>query len=217
MTPQAFAAAYLSTAQQVSAGTGIAAGVLLAQWANETDWGTAWAGAPNNLGNIRCGPGGAIQSCYATLADFAAAAIATWHNGYYGAVLAAVGPDAQLATICASPWSSGHYGGSLAAFYAPLAAYSYGVGTVGALDEKWLTDADLRLTAFLGIASGTTPPVTIADLLAAIKAQATAAPLDQAAINLAVMAAFAPFKVELDAVAGDVATVKRLIEKDLAP
>ncbi len=207
MTPQAFAAAYLPTAHTVSAGTGIDAGVLLAQWANETDWGTAWAGAPNNLANIRCGPGGAIESCYATLADFAAAAIATWHNGYYGAVLAAVGVDAQLAAICASPWSAGHYGGSLTSFYAPLAGYSYVVGTVGALDEKWLTDVGTRVADL---------EQRVPALQAAVAAIAVPA-LDQAALNLAVMAAFAPFKVELDAVAGDVATVKRLIEKDLAP
>jgi hypothetical protein len=117
MTPQQFAGAYLHTAQLVTAGTGIDAYVLLAQWANETDWGNVVIG--NNLANIRCSPTTFCQ--YATLEDFAQACIATFHNGYYGAVLAATTPVAQLAAIVASPWDSGHYGGSLAAFYFPPA------------------------------------------------------------------------------------------------
>lgn len=51
---------------------------------------------------------------------------------------------------------------------------------------------------------------------AAIGAPA-AAIVDQAALTAAVIAAMAPLKAELDAIAGDVATTKRLIEKDLAP
>lgn len=121
MTPQQFLNTYQSTAKAVSAGTGIDFVVLLAQWANETAWGTAWAGAPYNLGNIRNGPSGSIIS-YASLQEFVTACIATWHNGYYTAVLAARTPADQLAAICASPWSSGHYGGSLASFYDPLRA-----------------------------------------------------------------------------------------------
>ncbi len=116
MTPANFAGNYGATADQVAAGTGIDPIVLQAQWANETAWGTVVVG--NNLGNIRCSSTTFCQ--YATLADFAVACIATWHNGYYGAVLSATTADAQLAAICASPWSSGHYGGSLAAFYTPL-------------------------------------------------------------------------------------------------
>jgi hypothetical protein len=119
MTPAQFAARYRATAGTVSAGTGIDPMVLLAQWANETAWGTVVAG--NNLGNIRCSP---TTFCrYATLDDFAAACVATFHNGFYGAVLAAGTAEAQLAAICASPWSSGHYGGNLHPFYDPLEAY----------------------------------------------------------------------------------------------
>ncbi len=115
MTPAAFAATYGSTARAVSAGTGIDPVVLLAQWANETQWGTQVSG--NNLGNIRCGTG----FCqYATLADFAAACIATFHNGFYGPVLSARTAEAQLAAIVASPWAAGHYGGNLHPFYDPL-------------------------------------------------------------------------------------------------
>jgi hypothetical protein len=103
----------------VSAGTGIDPVVLLAQWANETAWGSVVIG--NNLGNIRCSP---TTFCrYATLGDFATACVATWHNGNYAAVLAAVGAEAQLAAVCASPWSSGHYGGNLHPFYDPLEVY----------------------------------------------------------------------------------------------
>lgn len=116
MTPQQFADAYLHTAQLVTAGTGINAYVLLAQWANETDWGNVVVG--NNLGNIRCSPTTFCQ--FATLEDFAQTCIATFHNGYYAAVLAAVTPAEQLAAIVASPWDAHHYGGSLAAFYTQL-------------------------------------------------------------------------------------------------
>ncbi len=116
MTPEQFAAAYFSTADKVKAGTGIDPTVLLAQWSNETAWGTAVFA--NNLGNIRCTPTAFCQ--YATLDDFANGCIATFHNGFYAAVLAATTPLAQLAAIVASPWSSGHYGGSLLAFYLPL-------------------------------------------------------------------------------------------------
>jgi hypothetical protein len=65
MTPAEFAAKYNSTAHAVGRGTGIDNVVLLAQWANETAWGTVVVG--NNLGNIRCSP---TTFCrYATLDD----------------------------------------------------------------------------------------------------------------------------------------------------
>jgi hypothetical protein len=119
MTPAQFAGAYNATAHSVGRGTGIDNVVLLAQWANETAWGTVVVG--NNLGNIRCSP---TSFChYASLDDFAAACIATFHNGLYGPVLAATTARAQLAAIVASPWSSGHYGGSLDAYYQPLEVY----------------------------------------------------------------------------------------------
>ena len=119
MTPAQFAATYNPTAQLVGRGTGIDNVVLLAQWANETAWGTVVVG--NNLGNIRCSP---TTFCrYATLDDFATACIATFHNGFYNAVLAATTPEAQLAALVASPWSANHYGGNLHPFYDPLEAY----------------------------------------------------------------------------------------------
>lgn len=119
MTPTQFIAAYLSTAQKVSTGTGIAPVTLLAQWANETGWGTSWAGAPNNLGNIE--NNGKVVA-YPSLDAFAQACIDTFHNGFYNAVLAAQIPIDQLNAIVASPWSAGHYGGSLMSFYQPIFA-----------------------------------------------------------------------------------------------
>src|SRR5712671_1118571 len=119
MTPAQFAATYNPTAQLVGQGTGIDNVVLLAQWANETAWGTVVVG--NNLGNIRCSP---TTFCrYATLDDFANACIATFHNGFYNAVLSATTAEDQLAALVASPWSSNHYGGTLHPFYDPLEAY----------------------------------------------------------------------------------------------
>src|SRR2546423_14520360 len=118
MTPAEFAATYNPTAHAVGDGTGIDNVGLLAQWANETAWGTVVVG--NNLGNIRCSP---TTFCrYATLDDFAAACIATFHNGSYNSVLAAKTAEAQLAALVASPWSSSHYGGNLHPFFDPLEA-----------------------------------------------------------------------------------------------
>jgi hypothetical protein len=109
ITPPDFASTYAPYADAVSHGTGIDAGVLLAQWGVETAWGNAINNL-NNLGNIRCSPTTFCQ--YATLDDFVLACIATWHNGFYGAVLAATGapPADQIAAIGQSPWSGQHYG-----------------------------------------------------------------------------------------------------------
>jgi hypothetical protein len=104
-----FHAAYAETARLVARGTGILPNVLLAQWAVETAWGEA-VNNRCNLGNIRCSR---VTFCqYATLDDFAAACVATWHNGNYPNVLGAGTAAAQLDAIAASPWSSDHYGGS---------------------------------------------------------------------------------------------------------
>ena len=111
MTPSEFALAYRLQSDIVSAGTGIDALVLLAQWGLETDWGNA-INNQNNLGNIRCVfnwpcVGGFAQ--FPSLTMFCSEAIATWHNGFYANVLSAVGPAAQIAAIGASPWDAGHY------------------------------------------------------------------------------------------------------------
>ena len=111
MTPADFAHTYRPEAIEVETATGIEADVLLAQWGVETGWGSA-INNRNNLGNIRCFggwpcAGGFAQ--FASLNDFVSAAVQTWHNGYYAAVLAAVGPAAQLRAIGASAWDAGHY------------------------------------------------------------------------------------------------------------
>jgi hypothetical protein len=144
VTPAQFAAAYNDTARAVGSGTGLDNVVLLAQWANETAWGTVVNG--NNLGNIRCSP---TTFCrYASLADFATACIATFHNGYYNAVLAATTAEAQLAAIVASPWSSGHYGGNLHPYYDPLEAYEMTPAQDAALTEALAGVRDLNGALF---------------------------------------------------------------------
>jgi hypothetical protein len=175
MTPAQFAGAYNATARTVSDGTGIDNVVLLAQWANETAWGTVVVG--NNLGNIRCSPTTFCQ--YATLADFAIACIATFHNGFYNAVLAATTPQTQLAALVASPWSSNHYGGSLDSFYQPLEAYEMTpaqdatlteiLANVRAASHGWFYRDDdpvaapyaAEVTAKLKAAMANPPPATV--------------------------------------------------------
>src|SRR6267143_4271348 len=144
MTPAQFAATYGTTARTVSDGTGIDSAVLLAQWANETAWGTVVFG--NNLGNIRCSPTSFCR--YATLDDFAAACIATFHNGFYNAVLAATTAEAQLAALVASSWSSNHYGGTLRPFYDPLEAYEMTPAQDAALTEALAGVRDLNGALF---------------------------------------------------------------------
>ncbi len=111
VTPQAltFIANFGGVADQVAAGTGLSRWALLVQWAKETATGTQISNR-NNLGNIRCSSTSFCQ--YATLTDFGDAAIATWHNGFYGGVLATAGKPVrtQLLAIGASPWDAGRYG-----------------------------------------------------------------------------------------------------------
>jgi hypothetical protein len=177
MTPHEFHDSYRPTADAVGRGTGIDAIVLLAQWANETAWGTVVIG--NNLGNIRCS---STSFCrYPSLAAFAAACIATWHNGFYGSVFAAQGAEAQLAAICASPWSSGHYGGNLHPFYDPLEAYELTPD-----EHKALFDVTVAL-----LRNPVTPGVDYltwwqaqSDKLDALKAQIAAIPATGGPVNL---------------------------------
>jgi len=186
VVPTYFQTVYMPEADAVSHGTGIDPYVLLAQWGRETGWGSV-VNNQNNLANIRCPshPGGPYDSfCqYPTLGDFALACIATWHNGYYAAVLAAVGAETQMAAICASPWDSGHYGGSLQPDY-------------DLLEVSLMSDAQYTsLQATLGNVRATqaAQSVTLAAVAAAIAHitiaagglnQAQAAELDEAAAEL---------------------------------
>lgn len=117
MTPaaQAFIANYGGVADQVAAGTGLSRWALLVQWGVETALGTRIFNR-NNLANIRCSPTTFCQ--YATLDDFARDCIATFHNGFYNAVLATAGQPVrnQLLAIGASPWDAGHYGQSVCGY-----------------------------------------------------------------------------------------------------
>ncbi len=197
MTPAEFAANYGACARTVSDGTGIDSAVLLAQWANETAWGTAVAG--NNLGNIRCSPTSFCQ--YASIDDFAAGCIATFHNGFYNAVLAATTPAAQLAAIVASPWSSGHYGGSLQSFYDLLEVYEL---TPAQAAQLSIIHAGL----FGQDPSVLTPPIqdrlkSMNDLLSKL-----APPASPATVDLTpVLNAIAAVKADVDALAAKVASL----------
>ena len=172
MNPAAFQSTYLPQALTVESQTGIWRSALLCQWAVETAWGSAIYNA-NNLGNIRCSPTTFCQ--YSSLSEFCDAAIATWHNGNYSAVLYGAPistPSETMVLIGQSPWDAGHYnngegpGSSLLAAYKELPM----ANTVGDLAQEWLSDVNARQASFLGIESGTTAPVTAPELLAAIKA-----------------------------------------------
>ena len=211
MTPAEFAGAYNATARTVSDGTGIDNVVLLAQWANETAWGTVVVG--NNLGNIRCSPTTFCQ--YATLADFATACIATFHNGLYNAVLAATTPQAQLAAIVASPWSANHYGGSLDSFYLPLEAYEMTPAQDAALTEVLNGTRDLNLALFYG--PGTPNPANNFSTLLDGKLKAAEATGPPATVDLTpVLAAIAQVQTALGALATAVTAIKAKTDKDLA-
>jgi hypothetical protein len=209
MTPAEFAATYNPTAHAVGRGTGIDNVVLLAQWANETAWGTVVVG--NNLGNIRCSP---TTFCrYATLDDFVTACIATFHNGYYNSVLAATTAEAQLAALVASPWDSGHYGGTLHPFYDPLEAYE-----MTPAESNTLMQVYYLLTSGIDTypgSPGTRPIITKAEtdgILAAIKA----IPPGGTADLQPVLTAIAQVQTAMTALQTAVTAIKVKTDKDLA-
>lgn len=142
MTPKAFVKAYRAGAVLASKATGILPGVILAQWANESGWGTSGLAVKcHNLAGIRyyshagtTNAGG--FSCYAYIMPngindghtaFVTDYIATIKLPYYRKVRKAVGAAAQIAALGASPWSASHYGkpagAHLLTFYHALAAY----------------------------------------------------------------------------------------------
>jgi hypothetical protein len=208
MTPADFAATYRPTAKTVSQGTGIDDVVLLAQWANETAWGTQVFG--NNLGNIRCSP---TTFCrYATLDDFAQGCIATFHNGFYNGVLSATTAEAQLAAIVASPWSSAHYGGTLHPFYDPLEAYEMTPGESATLSQIYYL-LTTGIDSYPGVA-GTRPIITKAEtdaILAALKAQ------PPGSVDLKpVLDAIAQVQTALTNLQTAVTAIKAKTDKDLA-
>lgn len=216
MTPADFAAAYRATAELVSQGTGIDDVVLLAQWANETAWGTQVFG--NNLGNIRCSP---TTFCrYASLDDFANACIATFHNGLYQPVLAAATAEAQLAAIVASPWSSNHYGGNLHPFYDPLEAFEMTPSESATLAQVYylLTSGIDSYPGNPGTRPIITKPETDA-ILAAIKAIPSGSGTDLKPVLAAiaqVQTAVTALQAAVTALQTAVTAIKAKTDKDLA-
>ena len=210
MTPAQFAAAYNSTAQAVGRGTGIDNVVLLAQWANETAWGTVVVG--NNLGNIRCSP---TTFCrYASLGDFVTACIATFHNGYYNAVLAATTAEAQLAALVASPWDSNHYGGTLHPFYDPLEAYEMTPAQDAALTEALNGVRDINGALFY---PPTDPTYGNFAKLFEAKLKAAAANPPPATVDFTpVLNAIAQVQTAMTALQAAVTAIKAKTDKDLA-
>jgi hypothetical protein len=210
VTPAQFADAYNDTALAVGGGTGIDNVVLLAQWANETAWGTVVNG--NNLGNIRCSPTSFCR--YATLADFANACIATFHNGYYNAVLAATTAEAQLAAIVASPWASGHYGGNLHPYYDPLEAYEMTPAQDAALTEALNGVRDLNGALFYPV---TDPKYGTFAKLFEGKLKAAAANPPPATVDFKpVLDAIAQVQTALVTLQTAVTAIKAKTDKDLA-
>ena len=210
MTPAQFAAAYNPTAQAVGRGTGIDNVVLLAQWANETAWGTVVVG--NNLGNIRCSP---TTFCrYASLGDFVTACIATFHNGYYNAVLAATTAEAQLAALVASPWDSNHYGGTLHPFYDPLEAYEMTPAQDAALTEALNGVRDINGALFY---PPTDPTYGNFAKLFEAKLKAAAANPPPATVDFTpVLNAIAQVQTAMTALQAAVTAIKTKTDKDLA-
>ena len=84
--------------------------VVLAQWADETGWGTSdyWTVGHNPAG---ISPGGVVAS-YPTVQAGIDAYVETMNLPYYDEVRAAKnqGNIAQAAALGASPWAGGHYG-----------------------------------------------------------------------------------------------------------
>ena len=106
---QAFVDGMLGNAKTASAATGFLPSVILAQWANETNWGRspAWVYGHNFAG---VSPGGALAG-YPTIATGLAAYIATANSPLYNPVRAAkpAGSIAQARALGASPWAGSHY------------------------------------------------------------------------------------------------------------
>lgn len=116
MTPKAFVKAYKPYAVTASKKTSISYGVILAQWALESGWGTSTLAVKcHNLGGIRFyGHAGTTNrkgfACYPTYTAFTADYIHTMNLPYYKKVRSAVGVNAECYQLGLSPYSASHYG-----------------------------------------------------------------------------------------------------------
>lgn len=102
----------LTPAARAAADTGLFTSVVLAQWADETGYGTssAWVYGNNPAG---ISPDGSIAN-YPSQAAGYAAYVETMNLDYYDAVRAAKeqGALAQAYALGQSPWAAGHYTGA---------------------------------------------------------------------------------------------------------
>ena len=138
MTPQQFQAAFQPYADEVAKGTGLSAGLFLAQWAVETAYASSFAGA-FNLGNITRGGASNGFVNYGSYAQYAQAQILLLHDIPYEGVLAAAGKTLaeQCVALGASPWDAGHYnngGGPGSSLIAVLPAFGLSAQSIGGLD-----------------------------------------------------------------------------------
>ena len=115
MTPAQFVSTFLSEAQICASGTGLNPCLFLAQWADETGWGTSRAfSVCRNLAGIN--PFNGYSDCdgyaqFSSYTESAHAEVTVLHNGLYSGVLATAGQsfDTQARALGNSPWASGKY------------------------------------------------------------------------------------------------------------
>lgn len=94
-------------AQTASAATGVLPSVILAQWADETGYGTSSAFlSGNNYAGVS--PGGSVGS-YPSKRDGLSAYISALNQHYYDPVRLAKGSNAQAIALGQSPWAGSHY------------------------------------------------------------------------------------------------------------
>lgn len=213
MTPAEFQTYAGPTADAVAHGTGLDRVTLLAQWAVETACGAA-INNQNNLGNIRCLQGVPCVggfSQFPTLGDFALAAIATFHNGYYPGVLATAGKsvETQIAALGASPWDAGHYGNPPGSALIPFS-------------KEFSDMTDAQYTSIeAGIGNLRSTQAAQGVILAALAAsQGTGTAPDLAALVQAVKDNTAQVSAQtavLNGVSGKLDAITAQLKKDLAP
>lgn len=135
---QAFVNQVLAYAQVVSRESSVLVSVILAQWADETAWGTseAWVDGHNPAG---ISPGGVIAS-YPSISEGVDSWLATILDPLYNDVRLATGWNAQALALGESPWAAGHYelggvpGAALVAIITEQSLWQYDqpAGDVGA-------------------------------------------------------------------------------------
>jgi Mannosyl-glycoprotein endo-beta-N-acetylglucosaminidase len=109
---QQFVAQYSSYAQAAASQTGVPWQTILAQWADETAYGTSAAFTQGyNFAGVS--PGGSVAS-YPSLAAGLAAYVQTLSSPLYASVrnAASGGPVAAAQALGASPWAASHYDAS---------------------------------------------------------------------------------------------------------